>query len=118
MTKFYTDEYGDRLTFFFPEKIEASPFRLSEYNRATAIGYHRYSETKEMSHSDIFFILTLQDEPSDPGLNLALQNAIKNQKPVEVTVFRNHEEAYKGHVVVSGSATEEPNDYRLIVVKA
>ncbi len=118
MTKIYTDKYGDRLTFCFSEKLEANQFKLVDSNRVTIKGSRRDSETKEMRLSDKSFILTLQDEPSASELNQALQSAIKSQKPVEVTVFRNHEEAHKGYVVVKESEPKQANEYHLKVVDA
>ena len=116
--KIYTDKYGDRLTFCFSEKLEAYPFRLSEYNLVTTSGYRRDSEAKEMRLSDKFFILTLQDEPSVSELNQALHKAISDKALVQLSLTRNGSAIHDLNVVVSESATEEPNDYRLSVVKA
>jgi hypothetical protein len=113
MTKIYTDEYDDKLTFCFSEKLEANQFKLVEYKRVTTFG-SRVSETTLAA----YFILTLQDEPSAAELNQALQSAIKNQQPVEITVFRNHEEAHKLYVVVKESEPKQANGYRLNVVAA
>ncbi|TNH93895.1 YolD-like family protein [Aeromonas sobria] len=114
----YTNKDGDKLTFYFSEKLEANQFNLVYNNRVTTSGYRRDSETKDIRLSGKFFVLTLQDEPSAAELNQALQSAIKNQQPVEITVFRNHEEAHKLYVVVKESEPKQANGYRLNVVAA
>lgn len=117
MTTSYT-ERDFKLTFLFPEKIEASPFSLSEYNRVTTSGYRRDSVTKGIRLSDKFFGLTLQDEPSAAELNQALHKAIRNKVIVQLIVARDGSIIRDLNVAVSESATEKPNNYRLSVVKA
>ncbi|MFM4904314.1 hypothetical protein [Aeromonas veronii] len=117
MTTDYTHQ-DFKLTFLFPEKIEASPFSLSEYNRVTTSGYRRDSVTKGIRLSDKFFVLTLQDEPSAADLNQALHKAISDKALVQLSLTHNGSAIHDLNVVVSESATEKPNNYRLSVVKA
>ncbi|PSJ85444.1 YolD-like family protein [Aeromonas veronii] len=111
MTNTYKSRYGDRLTFLFPEVLEVNRFELVECRVAAEINGIRHQD-----HTH-FFTFTLLDEQPSSELNQALQSAIKNQKPVEITVFRNHEEAHKGYVVVKELKPKQANGYRMSVVK-
>ena len=114
----YTNKDGDKLTFYFSEKLEANQFNLVYNNRVTTSGYRRDSGTKGIRLSGKFFVLTLQDEPSAADLNQALHKAISDKALVQLSLTHNGSAIHDLNVVVSESATEKPNNYRLSVVKA
>lgn len=110
MTTNYTHQ-DSKLTFLFPEALEVSRFELFEY-RATV-------EINQIRHPDHVFVftLTLLDEQPGSELNQALHKAIRDKALVQLIVIRNDGVTCSKNVVVSESATQKPNDYRLSVEK-
>lgn len=101
MTNTYKSWDGDRLIFVFPEAFEVSRFKLVE---------------RSADHAHVF-TFTLLDEQPGSQLNQALRKAISGKTHTRITVIRHDGVTCSENVVVSESATEKPNDYRLSVVK-
>lgn len=113
MTNTYKSRYGgDRLTFLFPEALEVNRFELVECRVAAEINGIRHQD-----HTH-FFTFTLLDEQPGSELNQALHKAIRDKVIVQLIVTRDDSVIRDLNVVVSESATEKPNDYRLSVAKA
>ncbi|WP_323884015.1 hypothetical protein [Aeromonas caviae] len=112
MTNTYKSRYGDRLTFLFPEALEVNRFELVECRVAAEINGIRHQD-----HTH-FFTFTLLDEQPGSRLNQALCKAISGKTHARMTVIRNDGVTCSENVVVKESATGEPNDYCLNVVKA
>ncbi|MGY4025888.1 hypothetical protein ACW5WQ_07975 [Aeromonas rivuli] len=111
MTTNYT-ERDSKLTFLLPEAFDVSRFGLVEYRSTTVINRTRYPD-----HTHVFTFTQLDAQPGS-RFNQALHNAIRDKTIVQLRVTRNGSVIRDLNVVVSESATEEPNDYRLSVVKA
>ncbi|MFM4702447.1 hypothetical protein [Aeromonas bivalvium] len=107
MTNTYKSRDGDRLTFLFPEVLEVRRFKLVEF-RSTA----EINDIRHPDHTHVF-TFTLQDEQPGSELNQALHKAISDKALVQLIVTRDGSVIRDLNVVVSESATEKHNDYRL-----
>lgn len=101
MTTDYTHQ-DSKLTFLFPESLGVNRFKLVE---------------QRTNHVHVF-TFTLLDEQPGSRLNQALCKAISGKTHARMTVIRNDGVTCSESVVVKESATKEPNDYCLSVVKA
>jgi len=101
MTTDYTHQ-DSKLTFLFPESLGVNRFKLVE---------------QRADHVHVF-TFTLRDEQPGSELNQALHKAIRDKAIVQLIVTRGGSVIRDLNVVVSESATEKPNDYRLSVAKA
>lgn len=99
MTADYTHQ-DSNLMFFFPEAHEVNRFKMVEYRA-------------DHAH---FFTLTLKNEQPNSRLNQALARHIDSKIHSLVIMTRNDGVTRRENVVVSKSATKEPNDYRLSII--
>jgi hypothetical protein len=111
MTANYTHR-DSKLTFLLPEAFDVSRFGLAEH-RATAVIH----DIRHPDHTHVFTFTLLDGQPG-AELNQALHKAIRDKAIVRLIVARDGSVIRDLNVVVSESATEKPNDYRLSVVKA
>ena len=99
MTADYTHQ-DSKLIFFFPETHEVNRFKMVEYRT-------------DHTH---FFTFTLKNEQPNSRLNQALARHIDSKIHSLVIMTRNDGVTRRENVVVSKSATKEPNDYRLSII--
>ncbi|WP_421304842.1 hypothetical protein [Aeromonas veronii] len=110
MTTDYTHQ-DSKLTILFPEPLEVRRFELDEFRSTVESNNIRYPDDTHV------FMFTLLDEQLGSELNQALHKAIRDKAIVQLIVARDGSVIRDLNVVVSESATEKPNNYRLSVVK-